>query len=91
MPKNSNGTTSKSTSSSRSSNSDYAIYKSYGGWQNFHHCHRLKPWDDDDLEEGKAIIQALRDADTDYYASAARGGGNQSSSNRLTVRQIEKG
>ncbi|KAI0075890.1 hypothetical protein K474DRAFT_1566846, partial [Panus rudis PR-1116 ss-1] len=36
-----------------------SIYESYGGWQNFMHSHGLKTWDDDDVEEGHAIVQAL--------------------------------
>ncbi|KAK2594299.1 hypothetical protein QQS21_008005 [Conoideocrella luteorostrata] len=36
-----------------------AIRRSYGGWTNFMQSYGLKPWDDDDAAEGKAIISAL--------------------------------
>ena len=43
--------------------SDYSIHQSYGGWNNFMHSHGLKPWNDDDVQEGKAIVQAMKEMD----------------------------
>ncbi|EAU89475.2 hypothetical protein CC1G_07701 [Coprinopsis cinerea okayama7 len=39
----------------------YAIHQSYGGWQNFMHSHGLKPWDLDDVEEGKRIVEGIKE------------------------------
>ncbi|KAM3461624.1 hypothetical protein BB8028_0007g02950 [Beauveria bassiana] len=36
-----------------------AICKSYGGWTNFMASMGLKPWDQEDADEGKAIIAAF--------------------------------
>ncbi|CDM33202.1 uncharacterized protein N7518_003826 [Penicillium psychrosexuale] len=36
-----------------------AIVKSYGGWTRFMQSYGLKPWEDDDAEEGKKILEAL--------------------------------
>ncbi|KAJ5193510.1 hypothetical protein N7449_009652 [Penicillium cf. viridicatum] len=36
-----------------------AIVKSYGGWTSFMHCFGLKPWDSDDAEEGKRILEVF--------------------------------
>lgn len=59
---------SKSTSHSSSDDSgtyeepsNNSIYREYGGWPNYMHSHGLKPWDLDDVEEGKAITQAYKD------------------------------
>ncbi|KAJ5238165.1 hypothetical protein N7489_008256 [Penicillium chrysogenum] len=41
-----------------------AIVKSYGGWTHFMQCFGLKPWERDDAEEGKKILEAFaRDAE----------------------------
>jgi hypothetical protein len=44
-----------------------SYYTSYGGWQNFMHSYGLKPWDLDDVEEGKRIVQAFKDADREQW------------------------
>jgi hypothetical protein len=37
----------------------YSIYKEYGGMQNFMHSYGLKIWNDDDVEEAKAIADEM--------------------------------
>ena len=39
------------------------MYKSFGGYNNFMASYGLKPWSDSDYEEGKAIIEAFKQAD----------------------------
>jgi hypothetical protein len=68
MPKksssNSKATSPSSTGSSLSAHkSDYAYYKSYGGWHGFMHSHGLDPHNDADVEDGKDIIAAFREED----------------------------
>ncbi|PLB43310.1 hypothetical protein P170DRAFT_481257 [Aspergillus steynii IBT 23096] len=36
-----------------------AIVKSYGGWTMFLLSYGLKPWNEDENEEGKRIVEAL--------------------------------
>jgi hypothetical protein len=36
-----------------------AIVKSYGGWTQFMMSFGLKPWESDDAEEGKRILEAF--------------------------------
>ncbi|OQD93320.1 hypothetical protein PENSOL_c033G01693 [Penicillium solitum] len=36
-----------------------AIVKSYGGWTSFMQSFGLKPWENDDAEEGKRILEAF--------------------------------
>ncbi|KAK7693223.1 hypothetical protein QCA50_002789 [Cerrena zonata] len=36
-----------------------SLYDFYGGYDNFMHSYGLKPWDDDDIDEGATIITAL--------------------------------
>ncbi|KAJ5631597.1 uncharacterized protein N7484_011697 [Penicillium longicatenatum] len=41
-----------------------AIVKAYGGWTQFMASFGLKPWEQDDAEEGKRIVEAFaRDDD----------------------------
>ncbi|OQE36691.1 hypothetical protein PENCOP_c011G04381 [Penicillium coprophilum] len=42
-----------------------AIVRSYGGWTYFMLSFGLKPWEDDDSEEGKKILEALARDDED--------------------------
>lgn len=51
---------------------DYAYCKPWGGWQKFMLSYGLKPWDDDDVQEGKAIIQAFRDRDREEWEDKQR-------------------
>lgn len=47
--------------SNKSSNtSNYSIYKPFGGYHGFMASYGLKPWDLDDVEEGKAILEGLK-------------------------------
>jgi hypothetical protein len=39
-----------------------AIVKGYGGWTQFMMSYGLKPWDEDDVEEGKQILAVLASA-----------------------------
>ncbi|EPS26164.1 hypothetical protein PDE_01100 [Penicillium oxalicum 114-2] len=41
------------------------IVKSYGGWSMFLHSYGLKPWNEDDAEEGLRILEALADMSED--------------------------
>ncbi|KAL2810868.1 hypothetical protein BJX63DRAFT_433830 [Aspergillus granulosus] len=36
-----------------------AIVKSYGGWTQFLICFGLKPWNTEDADEGKKILEAF--------------------------------
>ncbi|KAJ5296192.1 hypothetical protein PENANT_c021G07820 [Penicillium antarcticum] len=36
-----------------------AIVKSYGGWTQFMTCFGLKPWETEDEEEGKRILETF--------------------------------
>lgn len=51
------------SSSGYAPKSDYAYYKSYGGFNSFMHTHGLKSWSHDDIQEGKQIIETMRAAD----------------------------
>lgn len=42
-----------------------AIVKSYGGWTQFMICFGLKPWEFDDVDEGKQILAAFVADDED--------------------------
>ncbi|KAI0056561.1 hypothetical protein BV25DRAFT_1832097 [Artomyces pyxidatus] len=70
--KNSSSSASKSSKSSSSSGgssstytpkSNYAYHQSFGGYNNFMASYGLKPWDDDDVQEGNAILDAFREGD----------------------------
>ncbi|KAM4063397.1 hypothetical protein HRG_010120 [Hirsutella rhossiliensis] len=41
------------------SKAEREVCKSYGGWTNFMQSMGLKPWEDDDAAEGKAILAAF--------------------------------
>ncbi|KAJ5669732.1 hypothetical protein N7462_010802 [Penicillium macrosclerotiorum] len=41
------------------------IVKSYGGWTSYMHSFGLKPWDMDDIDEGKRIVEAFVQDDND--------------------------
>ncbi len=56
----------KKTSSSSSASapkSDYQYDKAYGGWHGFMQSYGLKPYDPDDVQEGKDIIAGFRNID----------------------------
>lgn len=52
-----------SSSSGYVPKSDYAYYKDFGGFNNFMHSYGLKPYDHNDIQEGKAIIEGFREQD----------------------------
>jgi len=65
---NSEGQKSSNTSSSSSSNStgersNNSYYKPFGGWPRWMHSHGLNPWNSDDVEEGKAILEGYKALD----------------------------
>ncbi|CAK7204571.1 hypothetical protein SEUCBS139899_007329 [Sporothrix eucalyptigena] len=41
------------------------IVKSFGGWTAFMQCYGLKPYDDDDIQEAKAIVEEMVRQDND--------------------------
>ena len=43
--------------------SNYHYYKDFGSFHKFMHSYGLKPWNDDDVQEATAIIQAFKDQD----------------------------
>ena len=57
----SNTTTSKSNTQSSVGRKPTlnSIYASFGGWQNFLLSYGLKPYNDDDVQEGKRIAQVM--------------------------------
>lgn len=65
MPSKKSSSKKSSEGSSKSSGqkSNYQYHKEAGGYNNFMHSHGLKPWDDDDVQEGKAILDAFREYD----------------------------
>jgi len=77
MPNKQSSSNSKASSSSSvtgsasAPKSNYEYYKAYGGWPGFMLSYGLKPWDLDDVEEGKAIIRGLRECDAMEAAEAA--------------------
>ncbi|KAF8980155.1 hypothetical protein BDQ17DRAFT_1380899 [Cyathus striatus] len=78
----SNGNTSTSTSNSNTNSgssstytppSNNSYYKPYGGWPNFMASYGLKPWDDDDVQEGHAIVDAFKEQDRLDWEEANKG------------------
>lgn len=47
-----------------------AIVKSYGGWTQFMISFGLKPWEFDDIDEGKRILEAFVSEDEEEEANA---------------------
>ncbi|KAI1840970.1 hypothetical protein JX265_010442 [Neoarthrinium moseri] len=56
------------------------ISKSYGGWTGFMQSMGLKPWNDDDAAEGKAIIAAFASDHAQSAPASSATQGNQTSS-----------
>ncbi|CAL1704117.1 unnamed protein product [Somion occarium] len=50
----------------------FSSYDSFGGYENFMHSYGLKPWEDDDIEEGQAIAEVL---EKDHSGSSKSGSG----------------
>jgi hypothetical protein len=57
---NSAGAPGSNNSGSDGVRSNNSYYKPYGGWPGFMASYGLKPWDLDDVEEGRAILEALK-------------------------------
>ena len=66
----SGNTTSKSKSSGKPKPTLNSIYASFGGWQNFLLSYGLKPYNDDDVEEGKKIAQTLLEHNLEDWAES---------------------
>jgi len=64
--------TSSSSGSASAPKSNYQYYKAYGGWYGFMHSHGLKPYDLDDVEWGKAIVEGYRQDDAEEAANARK-------------------
>lgn len=43
--------------------SNNSIYSSFGGWPGFMQSYGLKPWDLNDVEEGKRIVEGFKEHD----------------------------
>ncbi|KAF8876823.1 hypothetical protein BD779DRAFT_1559227 [Infundibulicybe gibba] len=52
-------------------------YESFGGWTNFMHSYGLKPWNDDDVEEGKQIVEGFKRQDKFEWEEAQREAKNE--------------
>ena len=50
-----------------------SIYAGCGGWYNFLLSYGLKPWDTDDVDEGKRIAQAMLDQALKDWEESLRG------------------
>lgn len=70
MPDNKNSNT---NSGAYVPKSDYHYYKNFGGFHNFMHSYGLKPWNDDDVQEAKSIIEAFREHDRAEWEEAQKG------------------
>lgn len=77
---NNTGTNAQSNSSSSNSNnassdggrSNNSYYAPFGGWQGFMHSYGLKPWNDDDVAEGRAILEGMKAADREAEAENSK-------------------
>jgi len=49
-----------------------SLYASFGGWQNFLLSYGLKPYNDDDVEEGKMIAQGLLQNSLDEWEASMK-------------------
>ncbi|KAI0248589.1 hypothetical protein BJV78DRAFT_1234696 [Lactifluus subvellereus] len=65
MPKQSSNAkaTTSSSGDTSATKSDYYYTKPYGGMQGFMHSYGLKMYNDDDVQEAKAIIDGFRQLD----------------------------
>lgn len=49
-----------------------SIYASFGGWHKFLLSYGLKHYNDDDVEEGKMIAQAMLESDLEEWEKSAK-------------------
>ncbi|KAK3683120.1 hypothetical protein LTR37_020533 [Vermiconidia calcicola] len=49
------------------------IYQSYGGWNNFMMSYGFKGYEPDDVKEGNAIVETLREGENERRVDAAEG------------------
>lgn len=56
---------------------DTQYMRSYSGYNNFMHSYGLKPWDMDDVEEGKAILQMFKEQDRLEHEEAQKNSGKK--------------
>jgi len=66
-----------STGSAYIPQTDSSYYKSFGGWPRFMHSYGLKPWDDNDVEEGKRIIETFKEQDRLQWEEEQAQAGNK--------------
>ena len=59
-----NKSSASNTSASSGPKTNYAYTKPYGGMKGFMETHGLKLWNDDDVQEAKAILDGYREMDT---------------------------
>ncbi|KAK0193313.1 hypothetical protein F5146DRAFT_1133983 [Armillaria mellea] len=57
--------------------SNNSYYESFGGYNNFMHSYGLKPWDMDDVEEGKAILQMFKEQGRLEHEEAQKNSGKK--------------
>ncbi|KAH8998484.1 hypothetical protein EDB92DRAFT_1941314 [Lactarius akahatsu] len=63
MPKKSSASNTSASAASSGPKTNYELTKPYGGMQGFMHSYGLKMWDDDDVQEAKAILDGFREID----------------------------
>ncbi|KIY68987.1 hypothetical protein CYLTODRAFT_453019 [Cylindrobasidium torrendii FP15055 ss-10] len=69
------GTTQNSSNGEYKERSNNSYYNDFGGWQNFMHSYGLKPWDHNDVEEGKSILAAMKEQDRYEWEENKKSGG----------------
>jgi len=73
MPANTATTSTSVWASSEHKPTLNAIYGTCGGWYNFLLSYGLKPWNPDDVDEGKRIAQAMLKSAVEDWEEARRG------------------
>ena len=63
MPNKSSASNSSASDASSGPKTNYAYTKPYGGMKGFMESYGLKLWDDDDVQEAKAILDGFREMD----------------------------
>ncbi|KAH9002677.1 hypothetical protein EDB86DRAFT_2847478 [Lactarius hatsudake] len=63
MPKKSSASNTSASAASSGPKTNYELTKPYGGMQGFMHSYGLKMWNDDDVQEAKAILDGFREID----------------------------
>ena len=72
MPTNPTTTSKSETQSSKKPKPTVdSIYAGFGGWENFLHSYGLKPYNDEDVEEGEKIAEML-EGDLEDWGECAK-------------------